>query len=161
MTWYCSWLSQPSAAVAEPVEPCAWLLLAVTLRGKNFPCSIFTLFSKALQHIYNSILLTESWICVISELLARCQKQVCFLARHQKLLHIAKHLPLASYRRDWEQPVSLYSQVLLSALQHVYTKLRERKISDTNLHNEGKFCGGHLQYLEFQLSSEAKAKPDI
>lgn len=57
--------------------------------------------------------------------------------------------------------MSLYSQMLLSALQHVYTKLRERKISDTNLHNEGKFCGGHLQYLEFQLSSEAKAKPEI
>ncbi len=35
MTWYYSWLSQPSAAVAEPEEPCGWLLLAVTLRGKN------------------------------------------------------------------------------------------------------------------------------
>lgn len=94
-----------------------------------------------------------------SELLAHCQKQV--FSCHQKLLHIAKHLPLASYRRDGEQPVSLYSQMLLSALQQVYTKLRERKISDTNLHNEGKFCGGHLQYLEFQLSSEAKANPAI
>lgn len=160
MPWYCIWLSQPSTSV-KLEELCGWLLLAVMLwrRKKPFHTPLLCTLKGFTAFITESYSLSLEFVLFLNCKLIAKSKRVFFCVRSCSIQH--KYLSSSSYGREREQPVSLYSQMLLSALQQVHTRLSERKITDTNLHNEGKFCGGHLQSLEFEISAKAKAKAEI